>query len=392
VIAKKFIGYLIIICTVVFLWFINSLTQLDWRVGIITFFGINVLFIVGIVIFGKREYKYYDDYLPFVSVVIAAKDEDEVIEDTIRNVEKSNYEDLELIVVDDASTDSTPDILDRLSKEFANLTVIHVPKEEIHGKAAALNRVAKVIKGEIILILDADNRISQEYVKNVVKIMKPSDIGAVQTSIRVYNEKDGFIPLAYDTDQIITNVILSRGLFPPRSRGRTFLRREVIEKIFPLNENTINEDQQITDRVNKEGYKMINFDKEYIYEIAPTTFNVVRKQRLRWFKGSFIESLQEDIRSFWIFTFWLCLIDFGILDVLTGKIFNIFSILLFSLITSLFFALIYVKKEERVDRLPQRFLSLIFLYFVGIFLGNYSLLISPAIIDKSLKWYKTPRG
>ncbi|MCD6238577.1 MAG: glycosyltransferase family 2 protein [Thermotogae bacterium] len=391
-IAKKIIGYSIIICTIVLLWFINSITQLNWHLSIIAFFEITVLFIVGIIL-GKKEYKYYDDYHPFVSVVVAAKDEENVIEDTIRSIEDSKYNDFEIIVIDDGSVDSEPEILDRLSKEFMNLKVIHVPKEERHGKAAALNRAFKIMKGEIVLILDADNRIPQEYIKDVVKLMKSSHIGAVQTAIRVYNERQGFIPLAYDTDQIVSNVLSSRSLFPPRSFGMgIFMKRNAIEKIFPLNEKTISEDQQITEGIDKAGYKIICFARNPVYELAPEHFHVMWNQRLRWFKGALMESLKGSVTGFSLYAFLILAVDFGLLDLVTGNISNLFGISCLSIIAILLYILIHFREEMKIDRIPQRFISLMCVYFINVLIWSYSLLISPALLNKPLEWYKTPKG
>ncbi len=391
-IAKKIIGYSIIICTIVLLWFINSLAQLNWHLGIVAFFEITLLFTVGIIL-GKKKYIYYEDYHPFVSVVIPARDEENVIEDTIRNVEKSNYKDFEIIVINDASTDSTPDILDRLSKEFVNLKVIHVAKEERHGKAAALNRAFKIMRGEIVLILDADNRISQEYIGNVVKIMKPSNIGAVQTAIRVYNEKRGFIPLAYDTDQIVSNIFQSRSLFLPRSFGMgIFIKRSVIERIFPLNEKTISEDQQITEGIDKAGYKITYFARNPVYELAPEYFHAMWNQRLRWFKGALIESLKGSTIGFCLYTFLIIVIDFGLFDIVTGNISNLLGIACLSIIAMLLYILVHFREEMKIDRILKRFVSLIYIYLINCLIWSYSLLISPAIMNKPLKWYKTPKG
>ena len=99
--------------------------------------------------------------LPAVSVLIPAHNEELVIERTIETILASDYpkDKLELIVLDDASTDGTAAILDRLAERHACLRVFHVPASEGgRGKAAVLNRGLKLVRHPLIGVYDADNQ------------------------------------------------------------------------------------------------------------------------------------------------------------------------------------------------------------------------------------------
>ena len=95
---------------------------------------------------------------PLVSVIVPARDEEDDIERTVRSLLAQNYPELEVIVVDDRSTDGTSAILARLSAEDARLIVLRgeEPPAGWLGKPWALHQGSLVAKGELLLFVDAD--------------------------------------------------------------------------------------------------------------------------------------------------------------------------------------------------------------------------------------------
>jgi len=95
---------------------------------------------------------------PLVSVIIPARNESMVIETVVGSVLATRYPRLELIVVDDRSTDATGEILDRLANEFPALNVVHVAELPAGwlGKTHALYRGSQAARGEYWLFTDAD--------------------------------------------------------------------------------------------------------------------------------------------------------------------------------------------------------------------------------------------
>lgn len=93
-----------------------------------------------------------------VSVIVAARNEARGIESALRSVLRLDYPALEVIVVDDRSTDETGSILDRLARQHPHLTVIHVSAlpDGWLGKNHALFVAAEAASGELLLFTDAD--------------------------------------------------------------------------------------------------------------------------------------------------------------------------------------------------------------------------------------------
>ncbi|MBI3862256.1 MAG: glycosyltransferase [Planctomycetia bacterium] len=97
--------------------------------------------------------------LPRLSVIVAARDEAGCIETCIRSLFRQDYPDLEVVAVNDRSSDETPAILDRLASDFpGRLRVIHVSELPAgwFGKPHALDRGLQTAAGSAICFTDAD--------------------------------------------------------------------------------------------------------------------------------------------------------------------------------------------------------------------------------------------
>lgn len=95
---------------------------------------------------------------PAVTAVVAARNEERDIEVALQSLLRLDYEPLEIIVIDDRSTDRTGEILDRLAAENSRLRVIHLTELPPGwlGKNYALDRGAQEASGELLLFTDAD--------------------------------------------------------------------------------------------------------------------------------------------------------------------------------------------------------------------------------------------
>jgi cellulose synthase/poly-beta-1,6-N-acetylglucosamine synthase-like glycosyltransferase len=124
-------------------------------------------------------------YKGFVSVVVAAKDEEKNIENAILSISQSNYpkENYEIIVINDRSSDSTQQILDNLLKKVTNLKVLHLTNNNLDtnlkGKAGAIDAGISIAKGDIILMTDADCIVHPNWIDSVSSIFNNHKVGIV---------------------------------------------------------------------------------------------------------------------------------------------------------------------------------------------------------------------
>jgi glycosyltransferase involved in cell wall biosynthesis len=101
-----------------------------------------------------------------LSVVIPVLNEENTIAMVIRRVlEMSSVFDLEIVVVDDGSTDRTGAILDELARDNPSIQVVHQPNK---GKAAALARGFAMTRGDVVIVQDADLEYDPNEISHVV--------------------------------------------------------------------------------------------------------------------------------------------------------------------------------------------------------------------------------
>lgn len=147
--------------------------------------------------------KIYDDQAPLVSICIPARNEEAVIERCVESVLKQDYPNFEVIVLDDESTDNTPDILEQLNSSNDNLLKVikGKPKPDSWlGKPWACRQLADEARGKILVFIDADTWLEKKAVAKMVRTMGHDVIGFLtlwpQQKLGTFWEKN-VIPLVY---------------------------------------------------------------------------------------------------------------------------------------------------------------------------------------------------
>lgn len=106
---------------------------------------------------------------PVVSVIIPVYNVEKYLEECIDSVLNQTYKDIEIILVDDGSTDSSGDICDRYAKNNKNICVIH---QKNGGLSAARNAGFCRACGEYVYFLDSDDYIASEAIEKLISIAK----------------------------------------------------------------------------------------------------------------------------------------------------------------------------------------------------------------------------
>ncbi len=144
------------------------------------------------------------DMSPFVSVLVPARNEERNIQRCITSLLHQNYDNFELIVLNDGSTDRTGEMLEslRCSDNRSKLRIIEgkALPEGWHGKAWACDQLGKAARGELLLFTDADTFHSPESLSRSVAAMQKS--GADMLSLTPRQEMGSFwekliVPLIY---------------------------------------------------------------------------------------------------------------------------------------------------------------------------------------------------
>jgi chondroitin synthase len=114
--------------------------------------------------------------VPKVSIYIPAYNAEEYIEEAIESGLNQTYTDLEIVVVNDGSTDATGEILDTMYSSEPRVRIIH---QENGGISSATNTAINACKGEYIMQLDSDDAVLPECIESLVSVLERNDVGFV---------------------------------------------------------------------------------------------------------------------------------------------------------------------------------------------------------------------
>ncbi len=223
----------------------------------------------------------------FVSVIIPAHNEERVIEASIRRVLASENARLEVIVVDDGSTDGTADVVE---KAFGNHPSVQLLRVRNGGKAQALNQAIDLASGDILIALDADTQFEPETIAKLVRWFRDPEIGAVSGNVKVGNKVNlvtRWQSIEYITAQNLERRALAQFdaiMVVPGAVG-AFLRT-ALDETDGYPEDTLAEDQDLTIRVQRNGWKVIYDDQAIAWTEAPESFRALTIQRFRWAYGT----------------------------------------------------------------------------------------------------------
>ncbi|MEM3369296.1 MAG: glycosyltransferase [Candidatus Micrarchaeia archaeon] len=228
------------------------------------------------------------DYEPTVSFIIPAYNEEETIVETINSVLKSDYpkNKLEIIVVNDGSSDGTADVVRSIKDKRVKLI-----NKKNSGKADSLNRGIKEAKGEIIVTLDADSYIEKNSLRKMISYFK-DDVAAVTSAVKVRERENmTFLEKLQRLEYLFT--IFNRRLFAMINGVYvtpgpfSAFRREIFDIVGGFDPNNIMEDQEIALRIQAANYKIESCMDAVVYTDVPKDFSSFMKQRERWHRGGF---------------------------------------------------------------------------------------------------------
>ncbi|MBA4493913.1 glycosyltransferase [Paenactinomyces guangxiensis] len=227
------------------------------------------------------------EYNPLVSVVIAAYNEEKVINKTIHSVLRSKYAPLEVIIVNDGSKDQTEAVIKR---EFSGNPQVHVITQPNSGKTAAINLGYRFAKGEIIISIDADTLIADNTVPLLVRHFQDKKVAAVSGNVKVGNVRN--LLTLWQHVEYITGFNLERRAFDnlncipvvPGAIGAW--RKKAVEEVGYFQHDTLAEDTDITITLLRHGYKVQFEDHAFAYTEAPEDLKSLIKQRIRWIYGT----------------------------------------------------------------------------------------------------------
>jgi cellulose synthase/poly-beta-1,6-N-acetylglucosamine synthase-like glycosyltransferase len=226
---------------------------------------------------------------PSVSLIIAAYNEELVISKKLENTIEMEYpkDKLEILVVDDGSTDRT----NAIARDFAvnhkdEATIRLIAQEKRMGKASALNRAMKQATGDIVILSDADVLLEKDSIQKLISNFVEKNVGAV-SGIEVIKNADqssttqieqGYRSF-YNTIRLgesnLDSVIMCESEFAAYRRG--------LIKIIPP--DSLCDDMELTLSVRKQGFRAIYEPASVFHECTPPKYKSRLKHKIRRGQG-----------------------------------------------------------------------------------------------------------
>lgn len=233
-----------------------------------------------------RQAERADDSYPFVSILLPAFREEQVIARSIEGILKLDYPAFEVIVINDGSPDRTADIVRTF---FHDRRVRLIDKRFNEGKAMALNDALPCTRGELILVMDADAVPDSQLLRHMVPHFKYPRVAAVAGNPRVGNTSTTLAKLqAVEFSSVI-------GLMRRAQRiwGRVMcvsgvvgmFRKSALVDVGLYSPGMATEDIDLTWKLQMNAYDVRYEGRAMVWMIVPETVQVWWKQRRRWARG-----------------------------------------------------------------------------------------------------------
>ncbi|MBS0386239.1 MAG: glycosyltransferase [Proteobacteria bacterium] len=222
-----------------------------------------------------------------IDVLIAAYNEETVIEATVHSVLASRDVEARVILVDDGSTDRTAEVAQRAFGDDARVLLLSKPNG---GKASALNLALAHATSDIVVGIDADTQIAPDALAALGRRLDDPTVAAAAGNVRVGNRVNVLTrwqALEYITSQNIDRRALARVnaiTVVPGAIGAW--RTEAIRNAGGYSADTMAEDMDLTWRLRRQGWRITNEAEAVAFTEAPATLKALMRQRFRWTFGT----------------------------------------------------------------------------------------------------------
>ncbi|OMI87027.1 bi-functional transferase/deacetylase [Streptomyces sp. M1013] len=229
-----------------------------------------------------------------VSVIVPAYNEKECIEATLRSLARSTHP-IEVIVVDDGSTDGTAEIAESLG-----LPGVRVVRQANAGKPAALDNGVRHARYDIVVMMDGDTVFEPDTVRHLVQPFADPAVGAVAGNAKVGNRRT--LIGAWQHIEYVMGFNLDRRMYdllrcmPTIPGAIGAFRREAVLQVGGMSDDTLAEDTDITIALHRAGWRVVYEEHARAWTEAPGSLGQLWSQRYRWSYGT-MQALWKHRRS-----------------------------------------------------------------------------------------------
>lgn len=301
----------------------------------------------------KRGYPRYvaraESSLPMISLVVPAYNEGLVIQAAIRSLLQLSYPNYEIIVIDDGSTDDTYEKAMVVAQESSDITVRVVTKRN-GGKAEALNTGMTLARGEFVLNMDGDTKLTSNTLRACVRHFDNPMVGAVAGNVKVLNRDSIWSKI--QALEYVEGLAMARKAqsymravnIIPGPLG--MFRKSVLQQVGGYDHDTFAEDCDLTLKMLMHGWHIAYEPNAIAWVETPSRLLDLLKQRYRWTRG-ILQATKKHSYALWqprkagvnCFILWYMLFE-GIMwpfSTLLGNVFFSYVAIQYGLASLLFY-------------------------------------------------------
>ncbi|MFJ5308767.1 bifunctional polysaccharide deacetylase/glycosyltransferase family 2 protein [Streptomyces sp. NPDC088350] len=236
----------------------------------------------------KRRFSWGPTVTRPVTVIVPAYNEKECIANTLESLAKSTHP-IEIIVVDDGSSDGTSEIAREAARSFG-MDNVRVIRQENAGKPAALNNGVRSASYDIVVMMDGDTVFEPDTVRQLVQPFADPEVGAVAGNAKVGNRNT--VIGAWQHIEYVMGFNLDRRMYdllrcmPTIPGAIGAFRREAVLQVGGMSEDTLAEDTDITIAMHREGWRVVYQEHARAWTEAPASLKQLWSQRYRWSYGT----------------------------------------------------------------------------------------------------------
>ena len=252
--------------------------------------GFMNAFVAMALLLDKRPPVLADQAYPAVTILVAAFNEADSIASSLSGIFLQDYAgSIQVIVINDGSSDGTAAIVERLRSEHPNLELINL--QQNGGKAAALNHGLTQCKTDIVITIDADSYILKDGVRHLVGryLSDPTNTKAVAGEILIRNSRENWITKAQEWDYFLGIATIKRiqslfqGTLVAQGAFSLYDKKTVLELGgWP---EMVGEDIVLTWKILDAGYRVGHAEDALAFTDCPNTLRKFVNQRRRWSRG-----------------------------------------------------------------------------------------------------------
>lgn len=242
-----------------------------------------------------RQRLYYNDIvtsrMKHISVLIPMHNEEKVLDTVLTALLECDYDAdrLEIIPINDNSTDKTREMLDEYHRKYEFIRPLHRNCAD-RGKPVGLNDAMRMARGEIIIVFDADYRPARSMLKQIALAFEDPQVGTVMGRVIPYNTNKNMLTRLINLErsggyQVDQQARYNLRAIPQYGGTVGGFRRDFLLSTGGFNPKVLAEDTELTYRLITNGWKVVYANSAECYEESPESWNVRGRQIRRWARG-----------------------------------------------------------------------------------------------------------